>query len=115
MYDTITCKHPLPIPEERTGEWLQTKDLDKLLENYIIEKDGTLWVERATSIKDDDLFGAREEWRNEFVDFSGTIEFHGFLENKDFVTFESYFVLGHLKDLKLKSRDDSWKDWKVIE
>lgn len=40
MFDTITCKYPLP--DQPTIDCWQTKSLDCTLDHYVIEPDGTL-------------------------------------------------------------------------
>lgn len=41
MFDTIRCRYPLPRPEHQDLEF-QTKDLDSLLDHYLISADGRL-------------------------------------------------------------------------
>lgn len=113
MFDTIICEYPLPI-EKQKDVWFQTKDLENCLHTYTIKQDGTLWLKGPTSKQDDDFFGQREEFKDFFIDFSGTIEFYGFLDNKDFATFEAYFILGHLKDIALKQREKTTGDWNEL-
>lgn len=51
LYDTITCKYPLPKPEDLKGYKgsvsFQTKDLGEGLSHFEIREDGSLWVEKA--------------------------------------------------------------------
>ncbi len=42
LYDTIKCDYPLPDPEFQ-GEEFQTKDLEEMLNRYLIAADGKLW------------------------------------------------------------------------
>ena len=50
MYDTISCKYPLPQPEDPKGYKnslsFQTKDLGQFLSHYEIREDGSLWMEK---------------------------------------------------------------------
>lgn len=41
LFDTVKCELPLPVPEHQALEF-QTKDLQKLLEDYTITTDGRL-------------------------------------------------------------------------
>ena len=49
MFDTITCKYVLPMPEDPKGydgfKTFQTKNFECGLQEYIIQEDGSLWVE----------------------------------------------------------------------
>lgn len=45
MFDEITVKYKLPGNYQKTvGGW-QTKSMDCLMDHYVIEADGTLWVQ----------------------------------------------------------------------
>lgn len=49
MFDTITCKYSLPMPEDTKGytgsTTFQTKDLELALQEYEIREDGSFWIE----------------------------------------------------------------------
>jgi len=49
MFDTITCKYVLPMPEDPKGykgfKTFQTKDLECVLKEYTIQEDGSFWIE----------------------------------------------------------------------
>jgi len=51
LYDTITCKYPLPMPADPKGysgsESFQTKDLENGLLTYEIREDGSIWLEKV--------------------------------------------------------------------
>jgi len=50
MFDDITCKYPLPLPEDPKGysnNKYQTKDFDNAMDLYEIREDGTLWLRCA--------------------------------------------------------------------
>ena len=57
MFDTITCKYPLPRPDNPmelkdfnfNDISFQTKDLENNLDNYEIREDGSLWIRRTES------------------------------------------------------------------
>lgn len=42
LYDTIKCDYPLPDAELQNEEF-QTKDLEEMLNRYLIDTDGKLW------------------------------------------------------------------------
>jgi hypothetical protein len=95
MFDTITCKYPLPRPDNPmelkdfnfNSTSFQTKDLENGLDNYEIREDGSLWIRRTESerVEGDkkaksfiDRFGhmklIKEWW--EPTKFTGVIEFY---------------------------------------
>lgn len=47
MFDSVSCKYPLPMPENPQGYTgsvdFQTKCLDNVMDNFEIREDGTLW------------------------------------------------------------------------
>jgi hypothetical protein len=50
MFDTIVCKYSLPMPEDPKGYMglpnFQTKDFECGLQEYTIQEDGSLWIEK---------------------------------------------------------------------
>jgi len=95
MFDTITCKYPLPRPDNPmelkdfnfNSTSFQTKDLENVLDDYEIREDGSLWIRRTESerVEGDkkaksfiDRFGhmklIKEWW--EPTKFTGVIEFY---------------------------------------
>lgn len=42
LYDTLKCHYPLPDPELQDEEF-QTKDLEAMLNRYLIDAEGKLW------------------------------------------------------------------------
>lgn len=50
MYDSIECQYKLPMPDDPKGytgsHGFQTKDFECVLDVYIIDKDGQLFIER---------------------------------------------------------------------
>ena len=95
MFDMITCKYPLPRPDNPmelkdfnfNSTSFQTKDLENVLDDYEIREDGSLWIRRTESehVEGDkkaksfiDRFGhmklIKEWW--EPTKFTGVIEFY---------------------------------------
>ena len=122
LYDTITCKYPLPMPDDPKGysgsEYFQCKDLDCSLGFYEIREEGVLWVEhRETEYVAGDSnaksfleqFGkiiTKKSWFEPDY-FHGTIEMYDYIDHdysKDFDYFISYeiqFDKGTLKNIRL--------------
>lgn len=54
MFDSVQCNYPLPLPLEVVdiypdiyNQEFQTKDLENLLDNYILNEDGELlWIKK---------------------------------------------------------------------
>jgi hypothetical protein len=86
MFDSIQCEYPLPLPLEVIDilpdiyeKEFQTKDLENLLDTYILNEDGELiWNKKQYKWKDDDdafFKGHMEVIKNEMI----PSEFHGVL------------------------------------
>lgn len=86
MFDSIQCNYPLPLPLEVVDimpdpydKEFQTKDLENLLEQYILNEDGELLrIQKEYEWKDDDsafLKGYMEAVSQEIV----PTNFHGFI------------------------------------
>ena len=86
MFDSIHCEYPLPLPLEVIDilpdiyeKEFQTKDLENLLDTYILNEDGELiWNKKQYKWKDDDdafFKGYMEVIKNEMI----PSEFHGVL------------------------------------
>lgn len=103
MFDTISCKYPLPRPLD-TMELenldfnklsFQTKDLGEGMNSYEIKEDGSLWIEKHdyTFVKGDknakSVFGrmghkeVTKSWTEQVFDFTGTIEMYDFISYLD--------------------------------
>lgn len=117
MFDYLRCEYPLPVDGANELEY-QTKDTpSQFLENYKIEKDGTLSYEscRYEDRSDQTLSGIMrlagmmtrivEGW--EKVCFTGEIRFYTTIEeDAKWIEFSSYFVDGKLKELvQIKNKD----------
>lgn len=89
MFDSIECNYPLPLPLEVIdilpdiyNQEFQTKDLENLLDTYIINEDGELlWIKKEYRWKDDEdafLKGYMETVKEEIVpsNFHGTLNFY---------------------------------------
>lgn len=89
MFDSIRCDYPLPLPLEVVdilpdiyNQEFQTKDLENLLDTYIINEDGELlWIKKEYRWKDDEdafLKGYMETVKEEIVpsNFHGTLNFY---------------------------------------
>jgi hypothetical protein len=89
MFDSIQCNYPLPLPLEVIDifpdpydQEFQTKDLESLLDNYILNENGELlWIKKEYAWKDDDssfLKGYMEVVKEEIVpsNFHGVLNFY---------------------------------------
>jgi hypothetical protein len=89
MFDSIQCDYPLPLPLEVIDilpdlydQEFQTKDLENLLDNYILSENGELLhVKKQYEWKDDDsafLKGYMDVVEEEIVptDFHGVLNFY---------------------------------------
>jgi hypothetical protein len=134
MFDTIYCEKKLPLTKEikkafPDTNWseadFQTKDLDNTLTTYSITKSGNLSVlnvegetVRVISEKEEKKIRKQKKfcWPYEFVeksrkyekyDYTGTVNFYYYREDKDSNTwdleFTATFVKGKLTDLVLDS------------
>lgn len=128
MFDDITCKYPLPLPEFQNRSF-QTKDTPRqFLDRYEIREDGTLWHEDY-DVEDHSEHGnwkrehpgqeppkelsfsgcmARVNKRWEQVgDFTGEVTFYGFDQEEIYnhtagwVEFSAYFLNGKIQQLNL--------------
>jgi hypothetical protein len=89
MFDSVQCNYPLPLPLEVIDimpdpydQEFQTKDLENLLEQYILSEDGKLLrIQKQYEWRDDDsafLKGYMEVVSQEIVpsDFHGILNFY---------------------------------------
>lgn len=89
MFDSIQCNYPLPLPLEVLDylpdiyeQEFQTKDLENLLDNYILTEDGELLeIKKKYKWKDDEnsfLKGYMEVIKEEIVptNFHGMVNFY---------------------------------------
>ena len=68
MFDSVQCNYPLPIPLDVVDIYpdiydqeFQTKDLENLLDHYILNEDGELlWIKKEYEWKDDDSHFLKE-------------------------------------------------------
>ena len=133
MFDYVTCEYPLPIvvPFLSTMDF-QTKDLNNLLDNYTISKDGQLFLlkEEYESVPEEQRpFYGTDKWHGfwksagsmkavssglEEVDYTGKINFYNwgpeaiylFFDNSDIISYDfvGTFENGWLVELKGKTR-----------
>lgn len=91
MFDSVQCNYPLPLPLDVVDIFpdpyekeFQTKDLENLLDHYILNEDGELlWIKKKYEWKDDDshfLKGYLEVTKEEIIpsDFHGTLNFYSY-------------------------------------
>jgi hypothetical protein len=112
MFDSIQCEYPLPIPLEVVdvlpdiyNQEFQTKDLENLLDNYILNEDGELlWIKKEYKwVDDEDAFlkGYMEKISEEIVPF----HFHGIL---NFYCYETVYESDEVSfDKEEKAKDIS--------
>jgi hypothetical protein len=106
IYDEIKFDYELPF--NLTGSTFQTKDTpSQCLDNYKIDKDGVLWVERynieidKNKFENNEIRGLLKKINKIWVplnNFIGGIKFYIYEDEKLYV-FSSYFVNGILKEL----------------
>jgi hypothetical protein len=102
MFDEVRCKYPMPVKQDFSDQWFQTKSLDCFLDKYEIREDGTLW---------ECEYNGGGDWV-QVKCFTGEIRFYRFHSelvgqrgNRGWVEFSSYFVRGELKQLELITFD----------
>ena len=128
MFDEITVKAELPLPQEVKHlniDWkthkFQTKDLDNCLSEYVITEEGKL-LERITEreyvpySKEEKKSKDRKPWdlwkdvidkgiKEEELSYHGTLMFYAyedFDETHDFwIDFKAYFIYGKLDKIEL--------------
>jgi hypothetical protein len=114
MFDSIQCNYPLPLPLEIVdifpdvyNQEFQTKDLENLLDNYILNEDGELlWVKKEYKwVDDEDAFlkGYMEKISEEIIPSN----FHGIL---NFYCYETVHESGQtmsFKDGEVNAKDVS--------
>lgn len=98
MFDSIQCNYPLPLPLEIIDilsdpydQEFQTKDLENLLDTYILNENGELlWVKKEYKwVDDEDAFlkGYMEKIKEEIIPSN----FHGIL---NFYCYETVYESG---------------------
>lgn len=96
MFDYVRCEAKLPKPEPMDDDGrFQTKDTNCLLDEYKIEADGTLWVQRFDP-------ETSELWYEECSDFHGWMNFYGHTrETGRWKEYRAKFTDGRMVDVKL--------------
>jgi hypothetical protein len=119
MFDFIQCEYPLPLGDhvkelKCVPDWeefeFQTKDLESILNNYVISEDGQLYMEEVEfelSIETHKWhpFSKKEVKGIERLDFTGEINIYGIHldEEYDFwIELKALFWKGDLKELELE-------------
>jgi hypothetical protein len=108
MFDSVQCNYPLPLPLDVVDIYpdiydqeFQTKDLENLLDNYILNEDGELlWIKKEYEWKDDDghfLKGYMEVTKEEIVPSN----FHGILNFYCYETVEEDAENNKAKDVSI--------------
>jgi hypothetical protein len=121
MYDTITCKYPLPTPNDPKGyvssATFQTKDLDLSLNSYIIDENGQLFIERfegewSEGNKDSESIIGRmsqhritKEWLEQ-LNITATVDFYDYQQSNDtsydyYIKYEVILINGVANEVKL--------------
>jgi len=121
MYDNLVCKYPLDSPEHNECMF-QTKDLDNMLEFYLITQDGLLKKFKSktkTVDTGEDIDTRHEESYEQYsnlnedlylhVNFTGEIRFYdfedeeigkdGFSETNGWIEYSAYFINGKLQSV----------------
>jgi hypothetical protein len=108
MFDSVQCNYPLPLPLDVVDIYpdlyekeFQTKDLENLLDHYILNEDGELlWIKKEYEWKDDDshfLKGYMEVTKEEIVPSN----FHGILNFYCYETVEEDVENNTAKDVSI--------------
>jgi hypothetical protein len=108
MFDSVRCDYPLPLPLDVIDIYpdpyekeFQTKDLENLLDYYILNKDGELlWIKKEYEWKDDDshfLKGYMEVTKEEIIPSN----FHGILNFYFYETVEEDAENNKAKDISI--------------
>jgi hypothetical protein len=105
MFDWISCKKSLPVIG-MSDEPFQTKSLDSLMQDYLIDADGILWVGRHSVLGS--TFGANvdpyEPQYRRPSSFTGTINFYG-----NSGEFNALFLSGQLMGEILYTQGTNYK------
>lgn len=108
MFDSIECDYPLPLPLEVIdimpdpySQEFQTKDLENLMDTYILNEEGELlWIKKEYKWKDDDdsfLKGYMEVTKQEIV----PTNFHGILNFYCYETVYDETTSNNVKDVSI--------------
>lgn len=108
MFDSIECDYPLPLPLEVVdimpdpySQEFQTKDLENLMDTYILSEEGELlWIKKEYKWKDDDdsfLKGYMEVTKQEIV----PTNFHGILNFYCYETVYDEKTSNNVKDVSI--------------
>lgn len=108
MFDSIECDYPLPLPLEVVdimpdpySQEFQTKDLENLMDTYILNEEGELlWIKKEYKWKDDDdsfLKGYMEVTKQEIV----PANFHGILNFYCYETVYDEKTSNNVKDVSI--------------
>lgn len=108
MFDSIECDYPLPLPLEVVdimpdpySQEFQTKDLENLMDTYILSEEGELlWIKKEYKWKDDDdsfLKGYMEVTKQEIV----PTNFHGILNFYCYETVYDETTSNNVKDVSI--------------
>lgn len=108
MFDSIECDYPLPLPLEVVdimpdpySQEFQTKDLENLMDTYILSEEGELlWIKKEYKWKDDDdsfLKGYMEVIKQEII----STNFHGILNFYCYETVYDETTSNNVKDVSI--------------
>jgi hypothetical protein len=102
MFDTITCLYPdTGIDLDISKMQFQTKDLERALDHYTIDKDGQLWVEQyelQPSSTGRGLKKVNRRWEQSA--YTGRINFYDYLEPRGWIEFTTVFSFGKLQQIQ---------------
>ncbi len=114
MFDTIRCYRVMPEPDDDSCEidfnslTYQTKSLDRFMENYRINSDGFLEVERGGT-----TFSSKDgsDGRFDVIEMSRTIEFYT-VEEGYWIEYIATIDKGKMTQLELKEyRPQQFGKW----
>lgn len=102
MFDYVRCEVPIPGLDDTIAREFQTKDMNCLLDTYVINSAGQLLMNHS-------IFGTNHNPVSVCIEFTGEMIFCGFVKNK-LEDFSATFKDGLLTELKWLHYDDDVDD-----
>ena len=113
MFDTLKCEYALPITDEIENKlpnqnWseieFQTKNFSCALDNYLIEEDGEIYVEKIDRYLNENGEVQEKNFTVEKLDWTGEVEFYYnfFGDDQDYwIEFKALVWKGEIKEIEL--------------
>tara|TARA_B100000287_G_C20263045_1_gene634819 strand:- start:25 stop:600 length:576 start_codon:yes stop_codon:yes gene_type:complete len=125
MFDYLKCEYSLPLTEEIKKElpeqdWstinFQTKSFDCALDNYMIEDDGQIYVEKLDRFINNKGELQESSTGIERVEWSGEVNFYFDFFKEDYdiwIEFKALVWKGELKEIELLNFSKTDNDYRV--